>query len=395
MRLDSSTAGEDLGPSVVVGPTNRRVERKISAFDGFRGAACILVMLVHAWTIVPVEDLEKLGPLRGLFKSGSLGVTMFFVLGSFLVTRSLLEREDDGSGLDVTTFWTRRIVRVGSQLYLLVVVLYVVSLFDRWDTWSAAQHQRSLTTISTFTFNLSLVADPSSHRADVGHLWYLSVEQQFYLAWVFVLAWFGRNRWALMSALAVGAIAISWWRLQVFDQQGPWAAELGTTTRADGLLLGALGALSVPHVRRYGPVARRFALPCLGVMTGLVLVSAELDPYAFLKSQGVVFALASTLLVLAIAVGDHPGGLAGRFLAARPLAMVGRASFPLYLWHYPIFWASARWAAGIHWAPRALGVCLVLAAVVTVVHRFVERPVGAWLEGVRLPPVRRRDELVT
>ena len=395
MTLDSSAAGEVLGPSVRAGPTNRRVERRILAFDGFRGAACILVILVHAWTIVPVEDLENLGPLRGLFKSGNLGVTMFFVLGSFLVTRSLLEPGDNRSGIDVTTFWTRRMVRIGSQLYLLVVVLYVVSLFDRWDTWSAAQHQRSLTTISTFTFNLSLIADPSAHREDVGHLWYLSVEQQFYFAWVFILAWFGRIRWALMAGLAVGAITITWWRHHDFDQQGPWAAELGSVTRADGLLLGALGALSLPHVRRYGPVARRVALPCLGVMTGLVLVSAELDPYAFLKSQGVVFALASTLLVLAIAVGDHPGGLAERLLASRPIAMVGRVSFPLYLWHYPIFWASARWAAGIHWAPRATGSCLVLAAVVTVAHRFVDRPVAAWLEGVRLPPTRRRDELVT
>jgi len=229
------------------------------AFDGFRGAACILVILVHAWTIVPVEDLENLGPLRGLFKSGNLGVTMFFVLGSFLVTRSLLEPGDNRSGIDVTTFWTRRMVRIGSQLYLLVVVLYVVSLFDRWDTWSAAQHQRSLTTISTFTFNLSLIADPSAHREDVGHLWYLSVEQQFYFAWVFILAWFGRIRWALMAGLAVGAITITWWRHHDFDQQGPWAAELGSVTRADGLLLGALGALSLPHVRRYGPVARRVA----------------------------------------------------------------------------------------------------------------------------------------
>lgn len=168
---------------------------RYQAFDGLRGFACLVVLLGHSWVIVPLGEIDRVGPVLGLFRSPSLAVTTFLTLGAFLVTRGLLADEQRSGSFGIDQFWMRRLVRLGSQLYVFVIVILVVSWFDRWDEWSAQQTQRSLLGVSTFTFNLNLVSDNAElNRADLGHLWYLSVEQQFYLVWAFVLAWFGRFR---------------------------------------------------------------------------------------------------------------------------------------------------------------------------------------------------------
>ena len=345
--------------------------------------ACLLVLLLHSWTIIPLDVIGDTGPLLGLFKSGNLGVTLFLVLGGFLVTHKLLGEIDRHGTITVDRFWMRRLVRLGSQLYPLLLVMLVVSWFDHWDRWTAHQHQRSLLAAGTFTLNWSLIDDPTSHRDDIGHLWYLSVEQQFYVAWIFVLAWFGRFRGVLMAGLAAATVAVFVWRFHVLDVAGPGTASLRTTTRIDGLLLGALAALALPHLRRFGTVAAAVTLPCLVTLGLLVLYSPELDPYAFLKAQGIVFALVATLLVLAIAIADDSNGLTERLLSLRPLVFLGRISFPLYLWHFPVWWSSSRWAFFIDWRIRAVASVIVLSAIVFVMHRFVERPVTRWLAQVR------------
>jgi peptidoglycan/LPS O-acetylase OafA/YrhL len=366
-------------------PRGARNRTSLPALDGLRGVGCALVVLLHSWTVVPVPEIDKTGPLLGLFKSGSLGVTIFFVLGSFLVTRRLLDEIHCNGSIFVDRFWMRRLVRLGSQLYPLLLVMLIVSWFDRWDSWTADQNQRSILTASTFTLNWSLVDDLGGHREDIGHLWYLSVEQQFYAAWIFGLAWFGRFRWPLIGALTVAAVGTFVWRFHVIDVQGSVTAALRTTTRIDGLILGALAALVLPHLIRYRRIAAALTLPCLVTLALLVLYSPELDPYAFLEAQGIVFALVTTALVLGIVIAADDNGLAERMLALPPLTLLGRISFPLYLWHFPVFWASSRWAFGVDWPIRAVASLIVVSGIVYVMHRFVEQPVVRWLDHLRSP----------
>ena len=355
----------------------------LAALDGLRGLACILVVLLHSVLIVPYPRLEDTGPFFRLFKSGSLGVTIFFVVGSFLVTRGLINESNWTGMIRVDRFWMRRLVRVGAQLYVLVIALLVVSWFNRWDVWDATQHQRSLLTAATFTLNWSLIDNPANVRDDIGHLWYLSVEQQFYFVWLFVLAWLGRFRRFLIVALAGSTIAVFVWRFRVIDTQTTWIAGLRTSTRADGLLLGALAALVSPLMRSWTRIARWISLPCLATLSYLVYLSPMLDDYAYLKAQGIVFALVTTLLVLSIAIRDDRRGSVERILTFPPLVFIGLISFPLYLWHYPVFWASSRWAREWTWVSRAVGSCVVLSAIVLVMYVFVELPVTRWVGRVR------------
>jgi peptidoglycan/LPS O-acetylase OafA/YrhL len=354
--------------------------RKIAAFDGLRGIACVLVLLGHSWIIVPTDVIDSTGAVRGLFFSQNLAVITFFVLGGFLVAHSLLEQQQRIGTIPVGRFWVRRLVRIGAQLVPFATVILIVSIFDRWDQFTGDQTRRSLVNILRFTFNWSLVNDPLGNRDDLGHLWYLSVEQQVYVVVVVLLIWLARYRTALIVTLCAAALAVMVYRWIVFDRDGWYVASLRTMTRADGLLLGCAAALAFPLFRRVSGVARAATLPALVLFAFLVLLSAPLSNVAFLQTQGIVFVLAATVLVLAIAVSARPDGLAERFLSWTPFRFVGLVSFPVYLWHYPAFWAADRWAKDMQWLPRALITLLALAAIVAITQVAIERPVGRWLD---------------
>lgn len=119
----------------------------IESFDGLRGAACLLVVVSHAWTIIPPDVLGDTGP------AGVCSITIFFLLGGFLVTRGLVGELDRHGHIAGGRFWLRRLIRQCAPLYLLVAVVYVVSLVDPADPWTSEQTNRSLLTISSFTFN--------------------------------------------------------------------------------------------------------------------------------------------------------------------------------------------------------------------------------------------------
>ncbi len=354
-----------------------------TAFDGLRGFACLIVVLGHLWTIVPDSWLaDHTGPLYGLFKSGSLGVTLFLVLGGFLVSRSLLEHQDRTGSIGVLRFWGRRLLRLGPQLYLMLGVLFLVSRVDRWDEWTIASTDRTLAAIAVFRFNLDLATGhPDAYRPDLGHMWYLSMEQQVYVLWIAALAWLGRMRLTLMALLVGGIVYCYWWRADVRDQfveSGWWRASLHTLSRADALLVGCLAALAFPFLRRFTGAARAVAGPTLAVLVVLVLFSSDLDPLAYLGGQGIAFIVVTAVLVVAVAVGGDDD-IAQRILSARPLRLLGAVSFPVYLWHLPLFWAASRWASSVDWAPRAAVTLLVLAAIVVVTDRLIERPISRWL----------------
>lgn len=365
-------------------PVDQPPRPYFSSFDGLRGAACLIVVFGHLWIIVPDEQLRRTGPLYGLFRSGSLGVSMFFVLGSFLVTRSVIDERVRTGSFRIDRFWRRRIVRIGSQLSVLLVVVWLTSLLDGADHWSPATTWRSLLTIGTFTFNWSLINRPLDNREDLGHLWYLSVEQQFYVVFVVVLALMLRYRQVLIALLAVAIISVFVWRDHVYETRSWWDASLMTTTRADGLLLGACAALVLPYVRTLLRLARHVTFLCLLTLCVTVLISPQLSSEApYLQSQGIVFVLTTAALVLAIAVARHPDGLAERLLSSRLLCLFGRVSFPLYLWHYPIFWAASRWGTGFGWLPRAIVSVAVVGVIVAAADRFIERPVNGRLRRQR------------
>ena len=154
--------------------TDAVAPNRSAALDGIRGIAIVLVVLSHSWTLFDLAPLRHAAPLDGLFYAGNEAVTVFFVIGGFLVTRSLMQRTSNGRRLRFGWYVLERLARVGPQLYLVLLALFVAHELHQ-DPYSYGDTVRSLVAAATHTWNWYLLNHPYQARPDMGALWYLSV----------------------------------------------------------------------------------------------------------------------------------------------------------------------------------------------------------------------------
>jgi peptidoglycan/LPS O-acetylase OafA/YrhL len=332
-------------------------------------------VLGHAGTVLwPTLAAGEQGPygvpvLRGLLGGGA--VIIFFVVGAFIVAIGLL-REHERGAMDPARFLLRRLVRLGVQLLLLAAALVVVQVLDPTAPGTLQGLIQNLLHMLTFTLNLLPLDATVPPRADVGHLWYLSVQQQCYLVLpLFVLA-FARRRVLGALVLAVLGVAVYLHRIEVTDERGWVLASILTTTRSDGLLWGVLLALALPLLARVRRWAVPLAVGALGVL-GCQLAIQELPPLSYLGPWSLVYQFFIGLLVVAIWLQER-GTVVSRSLALSPLTWLGRNSLTIYFWHLPVFFVVARHLGDQAWWVGAGASFAVLAVLVVVLERVVEKP---------------------
>ena len=349
---------------------------RIAALDGLRGATIVLVVVGHAGNLLwPLDSINRVPLLRGFFGGGAVGV--FFIVGGYIVTRGLLRELDRGT-YDPVRFYLRRLVRLGVQVIPLAVAIVLIHFLDSTDPYTTRATTMSAANMVTYTTNLQATNDLLSTRADLGHMWYLSVQQQVYLVLPLILLVFGRRRAALGVALAELIVASAAWRFHVVATDGWIPATVSTATRADAVLLGSLVAVLVS----YG-VAKRYAAKALavGVLALLVLMSIlkELGPFAYLETWGLFYSGFAALTVLGIAQLDR-ASVVSRALSTPALVWLGRASLAVFIWHLPIFMLVERHTKAWTWQPRAITALFLLAVVSAVTHRYLDEPARRWLQ---------------
>lgn len=365
-----------------------------AVLDGIRGCAIVLVVLSHLWTIADLDGIRRYAPLDGLFRAGDQAVTVFLVVGGYLVTRTLLRREASAAGPRPWRYLLERLVRIGAQLYPLVLAVLVAHELDAKDRFSDTATYRSLATVSTFTWNWYLQNNASPARSDLGHLWYLSVQEQFYLGLVIVIALFARFRTRLIWAVVGAIFLVTVWRIHVWDTEGWWHSSLRTTTRCDGLLWGVLAALVAERLPSRPSVAGRAFLLSTVAIASVILSSARFRDGSYYTWQGPVLdaSLAGWLLagsqMREAAPTDAAAERVRRWLSWPPLAALGAYSLSIYVWHFPLFWFVALHTSGWDSFPRTvLGVGL-LCVVVLVTERLFGRPSRRWLNRLAHEPRR-------
>jgi peptidoglycan/LPS O-acetylase OafA/YrhL len=354
------------GSAPLAQPT-RRLGR-IPALDGLRGIAVLVVVFEHIETIlVPGTVKIDAGPLHGAF----LGVDLFFVLSGFLITGLLLGEQLDRARVRFGAFYQRRALRLLPALYLLLLVHFYyafvtgLSLRNEWLGVRAA-----LLYVSNWAWKWDgLKATPG-----LGHLWSLSVEEQFYLVWpVLLIAFFGvRRRTTFVVTVMVAAIiGIAIHRAVMWQNGTNWLfLFIRTDTRADSLLVGALFAQL--WIRGWSP---RRLTPWAWIATALLCITITMarSTHAFLYLGGfTLVALCTGVVILAAADGRWIGT---RALCFGPLCAVGRVSYGLYLWHMPVFYVMNRY--GADWgAPARIVAGLPITAALTLSSWiFLERPI--------------------
>ena len=354
------------------------------ALDGLRGAAVVGVVVFH---------LERL-------QGGFLGVDLFFVLSGFLITSLLLSeaRRAGGAGIALGQFWARRARRLLPALWLVLVGVAVLLLVYTPEEERARLRGDALGTLG-YVANWERLSskatywDMFSQPAPLEHMWSLAIEEQFYVLWPLVIVGLtavARHRVPLLVAvrwvaLVGAALSLLWMALSFRPTDTNWA-YFSTPTRLGPTLLGAaLATLAVGRARRTKPLPTEWDVLALAALFVMTVLAFSVDGIDGVYYQGglAVFALASCAVIWAVTGG--PPGLVARLFSLRPLQWLGRVSYGVYLWHWPVIVYMTIPRVGLdRWAVDSLRIATTLAGAAAS-YRWLEQPIrrGA-LSGRRL-----------
>jgi peptidoglycan/LPS O-acetylase OafA/YrhL len=324
--------------------------------EGLRGIAVTLVVLFHAGLLGVV--------------GGFVGVDAFYVISGFLIS-GLLARELSATGrLDLAAFYGRRARRILPAATVAIVVIlasaaFIVAPLDLGSIAIDASASGLFVGNLVFAFRATDYFGATAPSPFL-HYWSLGVEEQFYLVWpVLLLVAFRLRRPRLITfAILLGSFALCVW---LTPTQPPWAFYM-LPTRAWQLALGALLALNASVlVRVPSAVAALGGWIGLGLLT---LAAMVLEPT--IGYPGIAALVPSVGVALLIASGTHRLG-PGRLVAISPLRALGRISFSLYLYHWPLL-VLAGIALGALSPLTRWSLVAVAVVIAYLSWRFVEQP---------------------
>ena len=291
----------------------------------------------------------------GVAPGGFVGVDVFFVISGFLISGIIFDETHRGI-FSLRTFYARRVRRIFPAL----VVVLVASLFAGWWLLLPAEMSRlgaQLISSAGFVANFyfwfqSGYFAPDAKTLPLLHLWSLGVEEQFYIVWPLVLlAVRGKPAWILPAIIVIGGLSFLL-NIALIDRHD--ADFYSPLTRAWELMTGACVAWLQ---RRHRPPAQGVA--DLATILGLVSICASValldSRFAYPGWLAAIPVFGSALIVW----GGAGEGIASRLLSVPALVFVGRISYPLYLWHWPLL----VFAAAFKFAPlTSLEIVLALVA---------------------------------
>nr|WP_228101433.1 acyltransferase family protein [Paenibacillus donghaensis] len=280
-------------------------------------------------------------------QGGLLGVGIFFVISGYLITDQIVSEWKMHNSLDLMNFWIRRARRLLPAMIAMLLFVAVCLLFV--DSSRLEPLKGDFLSSLSYVNNWYLIFHEVSYfesfgpASPIGHLWSLSIEEQFYVVWPLLLV-IGlkitrhRGKLALMilGLAAVSALAMAMIYVPGTD---PSRVYYGTDTRAFALLIGAALAIVWPSQKLNEHVSgvARGVLDITGVMgiVVLLILMYRINEYDdFLYHGG--FVLISFIAAAVIAVLAHPSSFVGRITGCKPLRWIGMRSYSLYIWHYPI-----------------------------------------------------------
>lgn len=371
--------------------------RYITGLDGIRAIAVIMVLAYHL----------KLA----LFKSGFLGVTVFFVLSGYLITGILISEVEEKGTIDLKNFWLRRIRRlVPAVMSMAVVIIFVSAVVNRVIfTKGCKDFVASVLGFNNWwqIFNKVSYFEAAGAPSPFTHCWSLAIETQFYLIYPLILLAVyklakgrgnGRAKRGLLIAgvtLLLALISVILMAALFNPQQDASRVYYGTDTRAFSLLFGALLAI----LWEYRMVPRKLSAGInmvLGTVSLVVLIvmTMTISGSSNFWYRGGQF-VGTILTVLVVYAVSGRKTLLSRFLSNPVLKWIGDRSYSIYLWHYPIILLISKGIKASWWITLIEIVLSVVLAELS--YRFIETPIrhgiiGEYLNILRSRPKSRQEK---
>jgi peptidoglycan/LPS O-acetylase OafA/YrhL len=380
-----------------------------AGLDGVRGLAVAGVLLFHAgfpWMI-----------------GGYLGVSTFFTLSGFLITSLLLAERASNGRIELKAFWLRRFRRLmPAALACLVLALlfgvFIADAIQREDL--AGDVIASLAYVANWHFIFSGQSYNdlfAAGESPVLHFWSLAIEEQFYVLYPLLIAllvgigawgrrssndrrrfWFrqaGKHYRHLVGATLLVLVGVSL-AITLFAGFSDNRIYLGTDTRASELLVGGLLAVLLFNAKVTGRLARRGVVQLVAVILGLFALIAAIvlwsrtpqDAQWLYHGGFTVYAIVSATFITAAIL---PVGPVAWVLSLAPLRHIGRISYGLYLYHWPVFLALRQKARLDEWSLLLVGLPITF-ALAELSYRYLEMPIRRgqpiWrLRSIRVAPV--------
>ena len=345
---------------------------RVPSLDGIRAVAVVLVLLFHAQV--------------SWMPGGYVGVSVFFTLSGFLITSLLLTERASTGRIDIPRFYGRRARRL---LPASVVCLAATVALDAGGWLGVTRSvRRDVMAALLQVANWNFLAGDSSYGAMVArtlgrtgvvdHFWSLAIEEQFYWAWP-VVAWLvlrrgvDLRRWTVVvGALAASAVVAAF---AIGAVWGPEAAYWATPARAAEILTGALAAsvLASPPIRQRITQSRSTSLVGLAGLAVIVAIAVTWPASGSPADDGWLSVV--SFASVAVVVGAMAPGPLGRVLALSPLTWLGRVSYGVYLYHWPVFAVLDEERVGTD-GVVLLAVRLVVTLVIAAAsYRWLEEPI--------------------
>lgn len=303
--------------------------QNIRGFDGLRAIAVMMVLVAHA-------GFERLIP-------GGTGVTIFFVISGFLITKLLLQEISGTGTVDLRRFYIRRFLRLGPELLSLIILCLVFSALFVWRVTGL-----ELGAAILYYMNYYTIFVEGWHRGgEVGlssdvttppwrHLWSLAVEEHFYLIWPISLIIAVRTK-RVGTLLLLAAVAPLIWRYIAFNIVGFGSDYnyMATDTRIDSIAFGCIAAYLVhdqadSHRLSYKPfLAWWIMVAALAAMVSSLLMRSEEFRWVYRFSLQNI----SLFLIVLNLLYDSRWKILVEILEFWPVRWIGRISYGLYLYH--------------------------------------------------------------
>ncbi|MBC8781660.1 acyltransferase family protein [Staphylococcus capitis] len=342
----------------------------LPGLDGLRAIAVIGIIIYHLNT--------------KWLSGGFLGVDTFFVISGYLITSLLISEYYRNNSIDLVNFWIRRIKRLIPAVLFLIAVVLIFTLFFKPDLIISIKHDAIAACfyVSNWWYIFQDVDYFNQFSvAPLKHLWSLAIEEQFYLFYPIILL--GLLKFFKKKTITLILIVVSLLSLLAMIVIHMWTGNnsrvyFGTDTRLQTLLLGCILAFVWPPFSFKKDISKKAksGISLVGLVGIIVLIYLFItisDQDKWIYSGGFYAISFLTLFVIASVV--HPSSLIKKILSFSLFIYIGKRSYSLYLWHYPIivFMNSYYVQGQIPWYVYICEIILMF-IMAEVSYQFIETP---------------------